>query len=135
MLIAGDVGGTKTLLGLFSPALPRPQLQSASTFVTLEHGSLVDIVARFLESVGAVTIQSACFGVAGPVANGRATLTNVPWEVSASDVGDAFGFRSASLVNDLEAMAYAVPVLEPREVAVLQAGHRNARGNVAIIAA
>ncbi|MGE5359433.1 MAG: glucokinase [Bacteroidales bacterium] len=135
MLIAGDIGGTKTLLGLFAPASPRPHLESVSTFVTLEHANLADIVGRFLASVGAITIESACFGVAGPVSDGRATLTNVPWEVSAADVRHAFGFPSVSLVNDLEAMAYAVPVLEPRELSVLQAGRAGARGNMAVIAA
>ncbi len=135
MLLAGDIGGTKTLLGLFTPDERRPALKTASVFVTLEHASLVDMVARFLSTAGPVTVEAACFGVAGPVKEQRAELTNIPWEVASADIAAALKFPSVSLLNDLEAMAYGVTALEPHELAVLQAGERVASGNGAVIAA
>ncbi len=135
MLLAGDVGGTKTLLGLFSSGQSRPALVRAETFVTIEHDSLVHMIARFIEAAEAGPIEAACFGVAGPVGDQRATLTNVPWAVAAVDIASAFSIRSVTLLNDLQAMAYSVPVLAPDEVAVLQQGRAVAGGNAALIAA
>jgi glucokinase len=135
MLLAGDIGGTKALLGLFSPAEPRPAVVKVAAFATLEHDSLLDIIARFLERPEHAAIEAACFGVAGPVNEQRATLTNVPWAVSASDIASASGIPSVTLLNDLQAMAYAVPVLERDELTVLQPGRAVAGGNAALIAA
>lgn len=134
MILAGDVGGTKTLLGLFSPEHRRPTLVRTATFATLEHASLIHIVQQFLAGPGAA-IDAACFGVAGPVRGQRATLTNVPWAVAAVEIARAFAIGSVTLLNDLEAMACAVPVLEGDEVAVLQAGRAVAGGNAALLAA
>ncbi len=135
MLLAGDVGGTKTLLGLFSPVWPRPVLVRSETFVTIEHDSLVHIVSRFLEKAQPQAIQAACFGVAGPVSEQRATLTNVPWAVTAGEIAQAFSIPSVSLLNDLQAMAWAVPVLERQELVLLQEGRPAVGGNRALIAA
>ncbi len=135
MLLAGDIGGTKTLLGLFAPDERRPALTTVSTFVTLEHSSLVEMVGRFLEKVRPVTIDAACFGVAGPVKAQRAELTNVPWVVAAADIQSAFSFPTVALLNDLEAMAFGVTALDPHELAVLQQGRPVTGGNAAIIAA
>ncbi len=135
MLLAGDVGGTKTLLGLFSPGDRRPALVSAAAFPTAGHDSLVHIVARFLEGASRPAIEAACFGVAGPVREQRATLTNVPWAIAAADIATAFSIASVSLLNDLQAMACAVPVLEGAELATLQEGRAIPGGNAALIAA
>ncbi len=135
MLLAGDIGGTKSLLGLFGPDERRPALQTASVFVTLDHASLVAMVSCFLETAGPVTIDAACFGVAGPVREQRAELTNVPWAVASADIAAAFRFPSVSLLNDLEAMAFGVTALDPHELAVLQAGQPIGDGNAAVIAA
>jgi glucokinase len=86
-------------------------------------------------SVNADKVSAACFGVAGPVIGEAATLTNVPWRVDAPSVAATFGFRSIKLLNDLEAMAYSVPVVTDAEVAVLQQGKPQSDGNIAIIAA
>jgi glucokinase len=135
MLLAGDLGGTKTLLGLFHAGAPRPRPVAVTTFVTAEYTTLVHMVASFLEAGGHPPIAAAGFGVAGPVANGRAVLTNVGWAVVASEIAERFGIASVAIVNDLEAMAHSVPVLERRELAVLHPGRRGATGNVALIAA
>jgi glucokinase len=137
MLLAGDIGGTKTLLGLFDavPARPRPVL--VRSFGTLEHADLQTMIAAFLKEgdTAPAAIEEACFGVAGPVIDEAATLTNVPWRVDAPRVAAAFGIRRVELLNDLEAMAYAVPVLRESEVHALQDGEALRGGNIGLIAA
>jgi glucokinase len=136
-LLAGDVGGTKTLLGLFetTPARPRPVV--IRTFVTLEFADLPSMIDRFLEdSYGrGAGILAACFGVAGPVLGGTASLTNVPWKVEADAISARFAVPHVRLLNDLESLAYAVPALQLAELHELQAGNRRPDGNVAVIAA
>jgi glucokinase len=135
-LLAGDVGGTTTRLGLFERTSSRPRPVAMRSFATLDFPNLPAIISAFLEINGAnAPIESACFGVAGPVADGVADLTNVPWSVEAADVERVFKIPRVKLLNDLEALAYAVPVLRESEVHVLQAGRADDDGNIAIIAA
>jgi len=137
MILAGDIGGTKTLLGLFDAAPARPRAALVRSFGTLDYDDLTTMIAEFLregETVPAA-IDRACFGVAGPVVDEAAQLTNVPWRVDARRVAGVFGFRGVSMLNDLEAMAYAVPVLRESEVHVLQEGEAMRGGNIALIAA
>jgi glucokinase len=135
MLLAGDVGGTKTLLGLFSAAGHRPVLEKAAAFATMEARSLVEIVSQFLEPSRPPSLEAACFGVAGPVTGQRARLTNVPWAVQATDIAKAFSIPSVTLLNDLQAMAHSVPVLTSDELLSLQQGRPSPGGNAALIAA
>jgi glucokinase len=137
MLLAGDIGGTKTLLGLFDPEPVRPRPVIVRNFGTLDHADLPAMITAFVTGAGVKngTITSACFGVAGPVIDQAAQLTNVPWRVDARRVSSAFDIERVRLLNDLEAMAYAVPVLEDVEVHVLQAGEPQSGGNRALIAA
>jgi len=137
MILAGDIGGTKTLLGLFDPSGERPTPIHSKAYSTLAYADLTDIIAAFLaeERVGGASISDACFGVAGPVIDEAAELTNVPWRVDARRVARTFHFRRVSLLNDLQAMAYSVPVLTGAEVLVLQAGEAIPGGNIGLIAA
>jgi len=138
MLLAGDVGGTKTLLGLFEPHAARPRSIAVRAFRTLDFDNLPAMIGRFLEEEPAGksrTIAGACFGVAGPILGESAELTNVPWRVEAQRVATAFGLRRVSLLNDLQAMAYSVPVLQESEVHALQQGEALRGGNMALIAA
>jgi glucokinase len=140
MLLAGDIGGTKTLLGLFDSAPARPRPIATRTYGTLDYPDLQSMIASFVAEAdnGASrpgTITTACFGVAGPVIDEAAQLTNVPWRVDARQVASAFGFRRVELLNDLEAMAYGVTVLRENEVHVLQEGEALRGGNIALIAA
>ncbi len=137
LLLAGDVGGTKTLLGLFARAQPRPVRIRARPYGTLDYRALPDMVDAFLRESGTAPaeIGTACFGAAGPVIDQAATLTNVPWRVDAREVSRAFPFESVHLLNDLQAMAYSVWVLNDSELLVLQEGHAQPDGNIAIIAA
>lgn len=145
MLLAGDVGGTKTLLGLFAREAggraiavdERPAPVEIGEFITLEYEGLDQIVREFLraQNVDARGIESACFGVAGAVTDQVARLTNVPWLVDNERVSATVGLRRSTVINDLEALAYAVNVLHPNELAVLQQGIAIPTGNAAVIAA
>jgi glucokinase len=137
MLLAGDVGGTKTLLGLFSTAPSRPEPVAIDEFVTLDYDSLETIIEQFLSRQGMSPsrIEASSVGVAGAVTDQEAQLTNVPWRVRSSTLTSALGLRRSYLLNDLEALAWAVGVLADDEVDVLQAGFPVASGNGAVIAA
>jgi len=137
MILAGDIGGTKTLLGLFDTAPVRPRAIAVESFGTLDFDDLPSMIAVFLQRAGTArgAIHRACFGVAGPVIAEAATLTNVPWRVEAGRVAAAFAIGQVFLLNDLEAMAWSVPVLREGEVHVLQEGEALRGGNIALIAA
>jgi glucokinase len=144
-LLAGDVGGTTTRLGLYEKTGGRPRRLAARDFRTLDFPDLPSMIDTFLRMEGRADapLAAACFGVAGPVTGERATLTNIPWQVDAARVASAHGISRVRLLNDLEAMAYAVPVLEDDEVHVLHAGRPSSTGdgtdrtpgNMAVIAA
>ena len=136
MLLGGDIGGTKTLLGLFESGEPRPRPLHVDEFITLDHDGLESILGLFLRKHGvdASDLEASSFGVAGAITDQVAQLTNVPWRIDAAEMM-RHGFRQVRLLNDLEAMAYAIPVLNGDELAVLQEGVRISSGNVAVIAA
>jgi glucokinase len=137
MLLAGDVGGTKTLLGLFLDSPGRPRLVDACAFATRDYPGLGEVIEAFLRAQPSPgpRLAGASFGVAGPIVNQVVRLTNVPWVVDASEVAARFAIPKVTLLNDLQAMAYSVPVLEPGEVAVVQEGRAVGTGNAALIAA
>ena len=137
MILAGDIGGTKTALGLFEPAPGAGGLRALrrSVFPSREHGSLEELVARFL-GAERPPIEAACFGVAGAVVEGAVRATNLPWVVETQALREASGARRVRLMNDLEAAAYGMLFLPPESLAVLQPGERRLfGGNLAVIAA
>jgi len=132
MLLAGDVGGTKTNLAVYSLELgPRAPL-TEETFPSDAYASLEDVVSEFLTRLDQ-EISRASFGVAGPVVAGRAKITNLPWEMSEDHLEKTLGFP-VRLLNDLEAIAYAVPFLEPEDIETLNEGEVAQNGAIAIIA-
>jgi len=136
MILAGDVGGTKTLIGLFEFDKRRPVPVDVRSFPTTEYPGLPAIIDEFcLARHERPAITAAAFGVAGPVINQNAQMTNVAWSVDGAELVATLGFVNVRLLNDLEAMAYSVPVLEAHELETLQAGQPNADGNMAVIAA
>ncbi len=137
MLLAGDVGGTKALVGLFVDGPVRPRLVDARTFATRDHAGLEEVIEAFLGAQPSPVprLAAASFGVAGPIINQVAHLTNVAWVVDAARIASRFAISSVTLLNDLQAMAYSVPVLEPGELAVVQEGRAEPTGNAALIAA
>ncbi|MGE3956591.1 MAG: glucokinase [Vicinamibacterales bacterium] len=137
LILAGDVGGTKTLLGIFDPQPGRPVPLIVRAFVTTTFANLTSMVAGFIREHVPPTarIGSAAFGVAGPVLGATAGLTNVPFSIDAVDIQASVDVARVALLNDLEAMAYAVPVLAGDELHVLQAGTPTPAGNMGLIAA
>ena len=135
MLLAADVGGTKTLVGLFRPSPDRPTPQVVREYATLDFESVDEIITAFEDETGASGVGAVCIGVAGQFSGLMARLTNVPWLLDASGMSERFDDCPVALLNDLEAMAYSVPVLEPEELAVLQQGVAVPSGNAALIAA
>jgi glucokinase len=137
VLLAADVGGTKTLLGLFEEAAERPKSIEVGEFVTLDYDGLVPMIREFLkaEGVESKAIAATSFGVAGAITDQVARLTNVPWLVDGEAIAQAASLGHVHILNDLQAMAYAVSVLEPSELEYLQQGVAQAGGNAAVIAA
>jgi glucokinase len=137
MILAGDVGGTKTLLGLFERRSRRPHALLVHSFATHDFADLTAMVGRFASEppVATARLESACFGVAGPVFGHTAELTNTDFAIDAVAVGRALGVASVRLLNDLQALATAVPVLDEQEIGVLQSGTRDESGPMALIAA
>jgi glucokinase len=133
MLLAGDIGGTKTVLAIFSSeAGPHAPIVEA-TFPSGRYGRLEAIVHEFLDQVN-MQVDRACFGVAGPVVAGQARITNLPWVMGEASLKEAFGWTAVRLLNDLESIAYAVPILEADDIHTLNAGTPVPRGNIAVIA-
>jgi len=133
MLLAGDIGGTKTKLAIFSPESgPRVPLAEA-TFPSARYASLEALVQEFMVKVN-YTVDRASFGVAGPVVEGRATITNLPWIMDEVQLQTALNIPSVHLLNDLEAIAHAITILEPSELHVLHEGQAVPSGNIAVIA-
>jgi glucokinase len=137
VLLAADVGGTKTLLGLFEEAPERPPSIEVGEFVTLDYDGLVPMIREFLKAEGVQpsAVTAASFGVAGAVTDNVARLTNVPWLVDGDAISQAVSLPRVTILNDLQAMAYSVPMLAPDELDYLQQGVALAGGNAAVIAA
>ena len=132
-VLAGDIGGTKTNLGLFVAGKARPRARVTETFASGSARSLEEIIAQMLKR-HPVKIQSACFGIAGPVINGECRTTNLPWVVSEKKLEKQFGFQRVRLINDLGTTALAVPLFGHREVRALN-GVRIRKGhNIGLVA-
>ena len=133
MILAGDIGGTKTLIGLFERAddLKNPVRQQS--FPSQRYGSLEDIIAEFLRA-GNEAPTAASFAVAGPVVRGRSEITNLPWIIAADSIATTFGIPQVHLMNDVEATAAAVPALMEEDLVVLREGVTDPIGAIAVIA-
>jgi len=118
MLLIGDIGGTKTDLAIF-PFTGEVEPEVEATFKSANHPSLEDIIEKFLANTH-ITVTKAVFGVAGPVVNGHVEATNLPWEhISETSLREKFNLQQVTLLNDLEAIAHAVPNLPPTDLAPL----------------
>ena len=133
VLLAGDVGGTKTQLGIYDGDTFPPTPLDVRRFKTLDFEGLSPIVDIFLDD-HREPIAAACFGVAGPVRDQTAQLTNVPWRVEADSLAQRFNIPQVRLLNDLAATGYAVSALSAAQLEVLQTGNPSKTGNGALIA-
>ena len=133
MLIAGDIGGTKTDLAIYSPE-SGPHAPLAETQVhSADYPSLQAMVREFLGQVN-LSVDVASFDVAGPVINGHVKTTNLPWVMDESTLAKELNLKAAHLMNDLEAVARAVPALRAEDVFTINKGEPVADGPIAIIA-
>ena len=133
MILAGDVGGTKTSLALYRREGGGLLRDRMATYRSREHAGLDSILRDFLS--GEASVERACVGVAGPVEDGRCKLTNLDWEVDEASLRRTLGVREAYLVNDLQATASSLPFLRKSDRAMLQEGGTDPRGNMAVLSA
>jgi glucokinase len=134
MILAGDIGGTNARLAFFDVTNGRFRLVSASVFPSREYAGLDQIVSRFVDS-SSLHPDAACFGVAGPVRNGRVEASNLPWVIESKRLADELHLEKAVLINDLEANAWGIPALDPKDVVTLNQVRGDAVGNQAVISA
>jgi glucokinase len=134
MILAGDVGGTNARLAFFDVVDGELRLASSSVYPSREYRSLDEIVLQFIATTK-IMPEKACFGVAGPVRAGRVETSNLPWVIESERLASELKIRSAVLINDLEANAWGIPVLEPDDVACLNQVKTPPVGNQAVIAA
>jgi glucokinase len=137
VILGGDVGGTKTNLGLFEEAGGVIRMIRSAKYRSKDFPGLAAIITRFLEEGGpAHSIEAACFGIPGPVIDNRASTPNLAWLVDGPAIAAAAGIPAVLLANDLVATAEGLPHLDEDEVAVLQPGTPpGPGGNRALIAA
>jgi glucokinase len=145
MILAGDVGGTKVHLALYSFEAGRLKAVRDGRFPAHEFASLDAVVQKFLteDANGNASqdrserdqIIAACFGVPGPVRDGRLRLTNLPWELDAHGLAKSIGIEHIFLINDLQANGYGIPELAPEAICTLAEGDRGAFGHRGLIAA
>jgi glucokinase len=160
MILAGDIGGTKTHLALYEWTTERIDPLRFETFHSADYASLDEMLTEFLapaqpalamdqleqakqedatsasEAPAALSLQAACFGVAGPVFENHSRTTNLPWVVDGPELSKRFDIRHVQLINDLEAMAYGILLLRPDELVTLNVGTPPAQQQaIALIAA
>lgn len=133
MILAGDIGGTNARLAYFESQNGHFRLVSERVFPSREHSELGEIVCRFLEE-SATRPDAACFGIAGPVRNGRVETSNLPWVIEQSRLAKQIHLPSTLLINDLEASAWGIGALSKGDLVVLNAGSGSVVGNQAVIA-
>lgn len=134
MILAGDIGGTNTRLAFFDVQKGKFRLVTTSVFPSRNFRTLDEIAVQFVATTK-IKPQTACFGIAGPVRDGRVVASNLPWVIEAKTLGRELQIGSALLINDLEASAWGVAAMEPEDLVVLNAGSADASGNQAVIAA
>ncbi|HEY7220825.1 MAG TPA: glucokinase [Candidatus Binatia bacterium] len=134
LVLAGDIGGTKTSLALFSVRGEKLRVESQRNFPSKHYSGLIPVLQEFLGGADHA-IDAACFGIAGPVIDGKVKTPNLPWMVDATELRDALKLDGVALLNDLEAAAYGILTLESDEFLVLNQGTMRHSGNKALIAA
>jgi glucokinase len=133
-LLAGDIGGTKTLLALYEGEPGGLKEVRSQRIASADHGSLEALARAFLGD-GDAQIDRAAFAVAGPVVDGRCTATNLPWQIEERRLEEELDVERVTLLNDFAAVAHAVPSLDASQEVVLQDGSVDPRGPIAILGA
>lgn len=134
MILAGDIGGTKTLLALFSLDSKDLKPIFQKHYSNVHYTSLHEIIVEFLEENG-IKPRLACFGIAGPIENGVCNATNLPWVIDSQKIKAQFKFDKVLLINDLEANAIGIEALTVKDLHVLRKGVTKPLFNKALISA
>jgi glucokinase len=133
MLLAGDIGGTKTNLAVYSPETGWRKPYAEATYTSVDYPSLEALVQEFLAHHD-FPIDRASFGVAGPVVAGDATITNLSWMMDENQLQETLHIPSVRLLNDLDAIAHSIPYLESQDLHTLNEGQAVSGGALAVIA-
>src|ERR1700726_4741437 len=134
MILAGEIGATRTRLAAFETEGSRLQRGVGKNYVSQQHDGLSGVLADFIKSEG-IPVHSGSLGVAGPVRAGRSKISNLPWTIDAREVAKQLKLTSVGLLNDLEAYAYGIDGLETKDFIPLSEGAEEAEGNRAVISA
>jgi glucokinase len=134
MILAGEIGATRTRLTAFETEGSRLQSVVAKDYPSQQHEGLSGILADFIKTEG-IPVHSACLGVAGPVRHGTSKISNLPWTIDAREVAAQLRLNSVGLLNDLQAYAYGIDGLDEKDFITLNAGDEDAEGNRAVISA
>lgn len=134
MILAGDIGATRTRLAAFQTEGNRLECAVQKTYASQEHSGLREVLVEFIRTQG-IPVHSACFGVAGPVRGGQSKISNLPWTIDCRELATQLKLSSVGLLNDLEAYAYGIDALESKDFVTLREGAEDAEGNRAVISA
>jgi glucokinase len=134
MILAGEIGATRTRLAAFQTEGSRLEMVVEKIYMSQKHEGLSEILAQFTRTEG-IPVDSACFGVAGPVRAGRSKLPNLPWTIDSRELAKQLKLKFVSLLNDLEAYAYGIDALESKDCVTLSESAEDAEGNRAVISA
>jgi glucokinase len=134
MILAGEIGATRTRLAAFDTEGNKLQCVVEKTYLSQEHGGLAELITGFIKTEG-IPVHSACFGVAGPVTAGRSKISNLPWTIDRRELASQLKLDSVGLINDLEAYAYGIDALDSKDFITLSEGAEDAEGNRAVISA
>ncbi len=132
-VLIGDIGGTKTILSVFSTDSGPRKALIEKTYHSTQYDSFEKMVREFLDE-STIEVDRACFGVAGPVVDRRSRITNLTWVVDGPALQSKFNLASVVLLNDLESVAYAIPILEQEDIFTLSAGIPLPGGSIAVLA-
>jgi glucokinase len=135
MILAGDIGGTKTNLALFEVVEGALQMRESHQFASSKYETFSEVIAEFLSLTQEIVIDALCLGIAGPIINGNCRTTNLPWEINSQDLREMLKVEDVYLLNDLEATAYGMLYLGESDFMELNSTAKEKDGNRAVIAA
>ena len=134
MILAGEIGGTRTRLAAYETEGNRLKCVVEKTYASHDYAGLAEILPQFTRSEG-IPVHSACFGAAGPVRRGRSKISNLEWTIDAKELAAQLKLPTVGLLNDLEAYAYGIDALDSKDFITLSPGAEEAEGNRAVISA
>jgi len=135
MILAGDIGGTKTNLALYEYKDGKLNLQVQHQFVSQKYPNFSDVIQEFISTYNAKEIDAVCLGIAGPIINGICKTTNLPWVIETNELQKVCNTSKVKLLNDLEATAYGMLYLSDDEFVNINPSTQKTQGNKAVIAA